>query len=1051
VLVEFRILGPVELWSGDQPHEVGRAQERCVLANLLFTPGHPVAMPKLLDRVWEVDQSSQAKKNLYPCISHLRKRLKDLNCDATIETLRPGGYVIRVDPLTIDLHLSRQLRLQSRAIAESGDDERALALLNEAIGLWRGEPLANVTGAWAARIRTGLEEELFGAVLERIEVKLRLGRHADVISELAELMARYPLDEKLAEYLMEAQYRCGRQAEALKVYQDFHRRLRNEGLEPPYSLRELQQRILRRDRTLLPVPRREPADVVPPNTLPEDIRYFVGRDTETVELLDTVSPAVAGEEAPPTVVAIDGMAGIGKTVFAVHVAHKLAAEYPDGRLYIDLHAYDAEQETTDPLAALDTLLRMLGISSQRIPRSLEERTSLWRAELARRRVLLVLDNAGGHEQVRPLLPGAPGCLTLVTSRRRLAGLDDVRSFSLDVLSPADATRLLELTIGPDRSRGAGDLAEVVRHCGHLPMAVQLIGNRLRHRPKLSAVELAKRLARDKQRLAEIRAEDREISVAFDLSFRSLGTPLQDAFRQLGHHLGSEFTCHSAAAALGCSFAEADRMIDDLLDHHLVTEPVGGRFRFHNLLRDYARGLAERVDSEIERRHVIQRQLDHYVSTALLADRLLNPLEHHMAAGYVYPPPDPPPIETAEQARDWMKVEYQNLLIVAEYAAHERSPTHVALLAHGLARYLEKWGHWDDAVGLHQRAVAAWHELEDVSGEAQALLDLSIVRFRMGRYADANEHAQESLELFRSRADQCGEAKAIDQVGLIHWHLSQYQDALSRSRAALQIRRSLGDRRGEARTLDHIAIFLEFIGEYQEAADQRMRALEIYGAIGDPQGLQMSLNNNGDLALRLGRVEEASSFYEQAASVFQVRGPQHDAILINNLARIKRYTGHHDDALAGFRQSIHTYQQLGDRRNEVETLIEIGVTYKSMGRYSEALVHIENALALARDLSEVYEEAKALRFRGEILLDSGRPTTALAYFKEAKALADAIGEPFERAKALEGIGTVALQIGSRYQARKHLRQALRFYHRVGMVREARAVRALLDGDSNGSNG
>jgi DNA-binding SARP family transcriptional activator len=1044
-LVEFRILGPVELWSDDRRYDVGRAQERCVLAILLDTPGQPVSVEKLVDHVWDGDPPPRARNNLHSSISRLRARLKELNSEATIDTFRSGGYVLQADKLAIDLHRFRERRLQARSIAESGDDERAIDLLGEAFAEWRGEPLANVRVGWATRARERLHSEFFAATLDRIEIELRLGRHADLVGELSDLITRHPFDEKLVAHLMMAQYRCGRQADALKVYRDARQRLKEQvGTDPEPELQELHQRILQRDRTLLPVPRRQPLDAAPPSTLPLDLRTFVGRDDEVAEVLEMASLTT---EAPPTVIAIDGMAGIGKTVFAVHIAHRLAPEYPDGQLYVDLHAYDAHQEAIDPATALDMLLRMLGIPSRRIPRSLADRTALWRAELARRRVLVVLDNAAGHDQIRPLLPGAPACLTLVTSRRRLAGLDDVRSHSLDVLSPADAARLLELAIGRDRS--TDDLTELVRLCGHLPIAIQLVGNRLRHRPKLSATDLAKRLARDNRRLAEIRAEDREITVAFDLSYRGLAPPVREAFRRLGLHLGSDFTDHSAAAAIGGSLADADRMLDELLDHHLVTEPAGGRFQFHNLIRDYARQLAEREDSEVERRHTVQRQLDHYVSTALLADRLSYPLERSVGGGLLYPPSDPPPIETADQARIWMTAEYQNLLTVADYAASRNSPTHVALIAHGMARYLETWGHWDKAADLHERAIAAWRKLADTPGEAQALLDLSLVRFRTGQYAEALAHARESLTLYRSAADQRGEAEAIDHIGLISWQQSRYREALSHAREALEIRRSLGDRRGEARTLDHIAIVLEFIGRYQEAALQRRTALEIYAEIDDPEGLQMSLNNMGDLALRLGQVDTASTYYEDAAAVLPEISRQHEAILLNNMARIKQHTGQYDAALNGFRGALHTYQEIGDRRNQIETLIEIGATYQCMGRHGEALIHLQKADASSREISEVYEQAKALRRIGETLLSSGRFAAAMDRFQEAKRLADVIGEPFERAKAIEGMGAIFLRTRGRSHARRYWKRALRFYDRAGMSPEAQAVRTLLESTANGT--
>jgi DNA-binding SARP family transcriptional activator/Tfp pilus assembly protein PilF len=1040
--VEFRILGPLELWSDGRRHEVERAKQRLVLAILLQTPGRPVSRDKLIDYVWDGDAPPKARDNLYSHVSRLRGLLGRLDGNVSIDTFRPGLYVLHADELTIDLFRFKMLRRQARAISESGDDKQALDLLRRALDLWHGEPLANVSGGWAERTGRSLEDEFFATTLERVEIELRLGHHADLVTELSDLVIEHPYNEKLVCHLMEALYRGGRQAEALQVYGDARNRLREAlGTDPGEEPQELYRRILAGDRTLLPVPRAQPAAFAPRSTLPDDIRLFTGREEEITQLLAMASSTGPGYAAHPTVIAIDGMAGVGKTVLSVHLAHRLAGEYPDAQVYIDLHGYDADHAATDPGTALDTLLQMLGIPAQRIPRSIEDRTALWRSELARRRVLVVLDNAAGHEQIRPLLSSAPGCLTLVTSRRRLVGLDDVRSISLDVLSPADAGRLLERAIGPGRSPTSSDLAEVVRLCGFLPLAIQLVGNRLRHRTAWTVAALAKRLAG--RRLAEIRAEGREITAVFDLSYRGLAPEARLAFRRLGLHLGPDVTLHSAAAAIGGGLADADRAIEDLLDQHLLTEPAEGRYRFHGLIREYARQLAESEDPPAERADAVRRQLDHYVSTALIADRLLYPLGRRLGSGPVIPLPDPEPIETAEQAREWLATEYQNLLAFAEYDVTERSPVHTALLAHALARHLEAEGHWDKAATLHEHAVGAWRELEDAAGEAQALLDLSLVRFRTGQYGEALDEARESLGIYRSIGDQRGEADVLDHVGLIHWQQSRYREALTYSRKGLLIRRATGDLYGEARALDHIAIFLEFTGRYRDATDSRMRALSIHAEIDDSSGRQMALNNMGDLKLKIGEVTSALTYYSEAETAAAQMGRQHEAIWWTNLANVFQHTGRCEEALARYRTALRTYKEIGDRRSEVETLIAIGSTFQRMGQFGEALIHHQRALSLAREIAERYEEVRALRSVGEALLNSRRFAAAMNWYQGAVNLAHQIGEPLERARSLEGMGSVLLHVRGRAAARKRWKQALRLYERIRLPAEAEAVRTLLE--------
>ncbi|MBC6466558.1 tetratricopeptide repeat protein [Actinomadura alba] len=1018
-----------------------------MLAVLLLTPGQPVSAEKLVSRVWDENPPPSARDSLYSYISRLRRRFHRISDEIRIESAHSSSYVLRVDHEIIDRERFRLLRRQARAIAESGDDEHALALHREAAKLWRADPLADLSGGWAVRVRQSIEDELVAATDERIKIEMRLGHHADLLRELSEFTERYPFDEKFVEHLMVALYCCGRQADALRVYHEASHRLREEyAMDAAPALQELHQRILRADRTLLPAPRSRPTDVQPPNNLPLDLRFLTGRAKEVHELLTTVAPArqpALEREAPPGVIAVDGMPGVGKSVFAINLAHRLADRYPDGQLYLDLRAHHAET-AVDAGTALDMLLRLLGVPAGRIPRSAQDRAALWQAELAYRRVLLLLDDAAGHEQIRPLLPGNPRCLALVTSRRRLVGLDDVVTKSLDVLSPADAATLFTLAVGPGRAMGDHDVARVVRQCGYLPMAVQLVGNRLRHRPAWNVGDLAGRLEQDNRRLAEIRAENRELTAAFEESYDGLAPRLRTAFRRLGLHLGSDITVHAAAAAIGGGAREADRMLDDLVEHHLITEPAPGRYRFHDLIRDFARHLAERDDAEAERRHTAERILDHYLTTAERADRLLYP--HRRRISVEGPPPSagPAPLDTADQARDWMKSEHDNLLGIADHAAVQGRPRHTALLAHVLAGYLETSGHWETAGRLHERAATAWREIGERIGVAQALSDLSHVRFRTGQYGDALEYAKSALEIFRSVSDRRGEANILDHTGLVLWHQSRFKDALSSCRKALTIRSSTGDRRGEAQSLDHAAIYLAHTGRYREAVDHRQRSLDIYAEIGDdPHGQMMALNNAGDLSLRLGRVAVARDYYDKAASITPEMGRQHAAIWLCNMAAVYRHTGRYDDALHNYRKAFLTYQAIGDRRSEIETLLGIGLTFQLMGRESEALVHHQKALTLSRQAADLYCEIQALCGVGETLLSSGRHAAALDHYQRTLDLMRGINDPYWAAKALEGMGTALLHTRGRAQARRCWKQALRSYERMG-VPETQAVQSLLRG-------
>ncbi|MFB4306643.1 tetratricopeptide repeat protein [Actinomadura sp. GTD37] len=1034
--MEFRVIGPVELWVNGRRRDLGTPKERCVLAVLLLGRRQPVPAETLIRRVWDDAPPAKARQGLQVYMTRLRRRLEDVQGAALIS--RRGSYLVDVDDESVDLHRFRLLRDQARAISESGDDEYALDHHRRAAELWRAEPLADLSGGWAERTRHNLEQELLSAAFVRIDLELKHGNHADLLRELSDLAERHPLDERPVERLMMALYRCGRQAEALEVY----RRTRGlfvaeSGTDPGPGLRRLQQQILQGDPDLLRVPGTQLSVDRRPHTLPHGARVFVGRDDELRQLMDTV-PGIAGPPAGSavTVVAVDGMAGVGKSALAVHLAHRLAEHYPDGTMYLELHAHDARQKPLDPADALDTLLRMIGVPVARVPRALDERAALWRSELAGSRAIIVLDDAAGHDQIRPLLPASAGCLVIVTSRRRLTGLHDAWPLSLEILPVRDAMVLFTGIAGPGRAET--DVAEVVERCGRLPLAVGMAASRLRHRRAWDTRDLLARLTPDDRRLDELRDEDREITTVFEVSYRGLPSPLRNAFRAFGLHPGPDLTADAAAAALACPVREAERILEELLDRHLITEPARGRYRFHDLVQDYARRVSRETDSAEHRHRIVLRILDHHLAAAARAGRLLAP---HRPADDVPPGPPPlPPISDEAAAADWFAAEHECLLNSAAEAARIGSADRVAHFARLLAAHLESRGHWDAAARLHGDAVEALRSLDDRPGTAWALADLSHIRFRRGEYDAAMEEAEKALAIHRSTGDRRGEAEILGHISLVHWHQSRFAEALVRCREALEIHRALGDRHGEADSLDHIAIFLEFTGRYREAERLRLEALAIFTEIDDSRGRTMALNNMGDLMIRIGDVVRAADYYEQTAATSGM-SRQHEAISLINTANVHRRTGAHEKALANYRAALAIAMELGDRRNQVETLIGIGATFHNTGRYSEALIHHERALAISRSISERYEETLALRHLGDALAASGRYPAAVEHLRQARDLADQIGVPYESAKSLECLGAALLHVQGNEVARICWQQAIRLFDTLGLT-EAESLRTRL---------
>src|SRR5690349_23739190 len=459
--MEFRVLGPIELWSADRQHDLGPARERCVLAILLLTPGTIVPADTLIDRLWDARPPAKARESLSAYIARLRGSLRQAVGAGVQLAGRARGYLLDVDPEAVDLHQFRRLRRQADVLAADGDHDQAAALLREADRLWRGQALAGIAGGWVTRMRDSLEEERRAAILERVECELALGRHAGLVGELHHLLVAYPLDETFLAHQMTALYRSGRPGDALGLYRETRARLVEEqGTEPGSALAELHQRILRRDPELAGKPAARvlppdnlPARVLPPDTLPPETAELVGRDTELSQL--------TGEQGDaPRVSVIVGRPGVGKTALAVHAARLLAGQYPDGVLYPNFHSHDPGSPSLDTAEALRRLLQMLPLPATQIPEPAMERAALWRAQLSRRRAVVILDDTASLDQIGPLLPAGGRSLILVTSRYRIPDLTDARALTLDVLSVDDAVALFRRIAGGGRTHDDAVLAAI---------------------------------------------------------------------------------------------------------------------------------------------------------------------------------------------------------------------------------------------------------------------------------------------------------------------------------------------------------------------------------------------------------------------------------------------------------------------------------------------------------------------------------------------------------------------------------------------------------------
>lgn len=747
---EVSLLGPVELSLNGRRVDTGSPKENCVLAVLSVECGHTVSPDALAARIWGPEPPPRARATLTSYLSRLRRRLRDAETGVAPLGHGPGGYVLTLDPEAVDLHRFRRLRRQARAIAHSGDDEHARALLREAEALWRGEPLSGLTGDWADHLRTSLREERHAAGLERIEAELRLGLHDDVVGELSGLAAAHPFDERAAALLMTALYRCDRHADALAVYRRAHRLLTDEtGTEPGERLRELHERILRRDLDLAATPRYRPgalpAELMPSGLLapgalnsgalpsdvpPPDPEDFTGRDAELDAL---IRPAAARDGgAPARITVITGLAGVGKSALALRAARRLAHRFPDAQLYLHLRGHDPGRPPLSPHAALAELLRQLGVPAARIPASLDDRVLLWRRELERRRAIVVLDDATGVEQVAAIVSARPARF-LVTSRRRLAGLPGAGYLPLGVLG-VDEARTLVRGIAGERLPG-GRVDDIVHRCGRLPLALRVAAGRAGASPPEDGLH-GTALPEEDEGLAE---------AAFDLSYRALTDDQRTVLRRLGLSPCPESGPEAVAALSGLPAATASAAVEVLLDHHLVEEARPGRLRLHDLVREFARSRAFDEDSNGDRRRALGRLLNHYLGRTRRADLVLHPHRRTL------PMPEAALTEAApdtREARTWMKEEWRNGLALAHHAmARERKQDGI-LLVHLFSRYLEVHGHHECAGEAQEEALRAARELGDAASIAQMLYELSLTGARTGRFAPALDAAEEALALTR---------------------------------------------------------------------------------------------------------------------------------------------------------------------------------------------------------------------------------------------------------------------------------------------------------------
>ncbi|WKX20430.1 BTAD domain-containing putative transcriptional regulator [Streptomyces sp. HUAS CX7] len=960
--LRFGVLGPVRAWRGEETLATGSPQQRALLAALLLREGRTATAAELIDALWGEEPPSQALAAVRTYASRLRKVL-----DPGVLVSESGGYAVRgLAEGALDLARAQDLAAEAEKARSSGDLCHARDLLRRALALWDGEVLAGVPGPYAETQRVRLGEWRLQLLESRLDMDLDQGCHAESVSELTALTAAHPLRERLRELLMLALYRSGRQAEALAVYADTRRLLADElGVDPRPGLQELQQRILRADPQLAEPsgPAAETAaPSVRPAQLPATVPDFTGRASFVRELSDVLS-AASGRATTGRVMAVSALAGIGgvgKTTLAVHVAHQARSAFPDGQLYVDLQGAGARP--AEPETVLGSFLRALGTADSAIPDSLEERAALYRSVLDGRRVLVLLDNARDAAQVRPLLPGTDGCAALVTARVRMVDLAGAQLVDLDVMSPEEALALFTKIVGEERVASERQAAlDVVGACGFLPLAIRIAASRLAARRTWTVSVLAAKLADERRRLDELQAGDQAVEATFELGYGQLEPAQARAFRLLGLADGPDISLAAAAAVLDLPVEDTEDLLESLVDTSLLESAAPGRYRFHDLVRLYARACAERDEQPpSERAAALSRLLDFYLATAAgvyaierPGDRLVDGLEPTEHPGLTF--------TEGAAALDWLYTEAAPLLACVRQSAgtarlrravdllwaakdltesgansHQYETTASAMCeatraaddarAEGRARttltnVLLVSGRIRQAAEQAELAMRLADSAQDSTAVSWVANDRGLISLHQGRYADGRDFLEQAIEGYRAADNRAGEALSLCNLSRAHLGMGNTAKAVAIAHRGLTAQLDIGRTMRLANGHFTLGIALTQADRHSEALQQFSDALGIFEA--HRQRLWQGTTNFriAEVHLAARRPAQAAQHSEQALVLGCIGGDRMRGNVLTLLGRSLSALGQPDRAKACWREALSLFQQCGaPQADEVRALL-----------------------------------------------------------------------------------------------------------------------------------
>ncbi|GHH42168.1 SARP family transcriptional regulator [Lentzea cavernae] len=979
----FRLLGPVEIRDEmDRLVPLRGQRDRALLALLLLNANREVRKESLESDLWT---GRPPKDGLADYIKSLRRVLRETFRESVgLPRIREASKLV-VDESEVD-HLRFRARLDSAR--GHADPEHVVREVRAALGEWRGEALQNLNDdvAWVVEHRAHLKRQRREAWGLLIQAELELGRHTQVLGEIREPLADWPEDEALVCFYMLASYRAGSPSDALEAYRKFYARLRDEsGVEPSFALSTLHQRILSADPTLdLPVVVNWPVGVVV--SLPQR-PLLLGREDDLTALRASLSPG-SSTDVVMVSTAVSGLAGVGKTTLAVFVAHEVleAGWFTGGVLFLDMRGYSPIPLVVEE--ALLALLLQLGVPSDRIPVDGQDREVRYRAALADRtakceRLLIVADNVSSSEQVRALIPGTSEHRLLITTRNRLADLDNARLLTVDVLAPADAIAVLDLHLRsalPADVRIAGEAdaaAEVARLCGYLPLALRICAALLASDPAQPVAELAEELESSSSRLRTLDYGGAlAVRAAFDLSYERLTPEQARLFKLLSLKTGRHVSSEAASALGGLTSRDARRLLQELQRAHLIDSATArGWWSFHDLIDLYASERVNQEHSPEERDEALVRLLDHYLKVS------------HAAADHL----DRRAAATArsarfggrEQALAWMEAE-RDALVGAVARAHEGGHNWLAYsIAEQIDPYFVLKKHPADWVATQQLALAAARKEGDVRAQSSALNNLGHAYRFTRSFDEAIACHLQALAIRRDTGDRPGEGMTLNNLGMAYRELRRFDDAIGCYLQAIDLRRAEKDLLGEATALNNLGASYWAIRRFEDAVECYESALAIRERTADRRGESITLNNLGVVYRELLRWHDAVDCLTRSLLIRrEVGDPQGEGDTLNNLGLAHRDLGRYADAVGCHRQALPLYEQSSDRRGEGVTLNHLGVALAALEEFDEAIDCHRRSLAVLSEIGDRQREAMVMREIGKIRRTLGDPCGARQWWERA---------------------------------------------------------------------